>query len=174
MSYREDFTGWDELTLADLVVAYRKAKADVFFENSFPTAIKFADYEQNLLANLKSLLKRLRNQEGFAKDKNLLGEFRLVPKKMGIVRKKDATPGHAHFSDASRAFESLLATQNLIPAFRIVGDFPVDAHVVSALWVNKVGHKLDACLDETVYGSRLRRVRTEELNRPDFTGGSIT
>lgn len=62
MGYQPDFTGWDELTLADLLVAYRKAKADVFFENTFPTAIKFAEYEQKLLGKLEALLKRLQDQ----------------------------------------------------------------------------------------------------------------
>lgn len=164
MGYLAEFNGWDELTLADLLVAYRKAKADVFFENSFPTAIKFADYEQELLANLGSLLKRLQKQQGFAKDETLLGQFRLVPKKLGLERKERAPSGHAHFSDAALAFESLLARHELTPGFRVVGDFPVTTHVLSALWINMVGHKLDACLDKTAYGSRLRRVRTEELH----------
>ena len=53
MSYYAKFTGWDSLTVEDLLVAYRKAKADCFFENTFPTAIKFAEYEQDLLINLK-------------------------------------------------------------------------------------------------------------------------
>lgn len=163
MSYQAIFKGWNELTLSDLLVAYRKAKADVFFENTFPTAIKFAEYEQDLLANLKSLLRRLQIQQGFAMDEALLGEFRLVPKKLGLECKKDAPTSHAHFSDASRAFESLLVRHDLTPGFRIIGDFPVDAHIISALWINMVGHKLDACLDRTAYGSRLRRVRTEDL-----------
>lgn len=163
MSYQADFKGWDELERSDLLVAYRKAKADVFFENSFPTAIKFADYEQGLLIHLDDLLERLKKQQGFAKDKTLLGDFRLVPKKLALEEKEGAPQGHVHFSDASRAFESFLERRNLKPGFRIVGDFPVDAHVISALWINMVGHKLDACLDDTVYGSRLRRVRTENL-----------
>lgn len=57
MSYEASFKGWDKLELDDLLVAYRKAKADVYFENSFPTAIQFADYEQDILGILKNLLK---------------------------------------------------------------------------------------------------------------------
>ncbi len=175
MSYQANFTGWDNLTLADLLVAYRKAKADVFFENTFPTAIKFAEYEQDLLANLESLLQRLQTQPGFAEDKALLGQFRLVPKKLGLERKGDAPSGHTHFSDPNRALEGLLARHELTPGFRIIGDFPVDTHVLSALWINMVGHKLDACLDETAYGSRLRRVHTEELvNRQERRPFHIT
>ena len=56
MSYKAEFTGWGNLQFKDLLVAYRKAKADCFFENTFPTAVKFAEYEQNLLPNLRKLL----------------------------------------------------------------------------------------------------------------------
>ena len=42
MSYQAVFTGWEDLKLKDLLVADRKAKADCFFENTFPTAVKFA------------------------------------------------------------------------------------------------------------------------------------
>jgi len=38
MSYQAEFAGWEFLTIEDLLVAYRKAKADCFFENTFPTA----------------------------------------------------------------------------------------------------------------------------------------
>jgi len=105
----------------------------------------------------------LQSQQGFAEDEALLGQFRLVPKKLGLERKNSAPAGHTHFSDPARAFEGLLARHKLIPGFRIIGDFPVNTHVLSALWINMVGHKLDACLDESAYGSRLRRFRTEEL-----------
>jgi hypothetical protein len=36
MSYQPEFKGWKNLSLADMLVAYRKAKADCFFENCFP------------------------------------------------------------------------------------------------------------------------------------------
>ncbi|WFO19574.1 hypothetical protein ATS73_001550 [Pseudoalteromonas sp. H100] len=75
MGYRAEFTGWDSITIEDLLVAYRKAKADCFFENTFPTAIKFAEYEQNLLTNLKALLGQLQADAGFAENVELLGGF---------------------------------------------------------------------------------------------------
>lgn len=163
MNYQAVFKGWDKLSRVDLLVAYRKAKADVFFENSIPTAIKFAEYEQDLLKNLDGLITRLNEASGFAADNALLGEFRIVPKKLTLRSRKGAPKGHVHFSDPNRAFESLLERHDVTPGFRIVGDFPVDAHVLSALWINMIGHKLDACLDDSAYGFRLRRIRTEDL-----------
>lgn len=164
MAYHAEFSGWKNVDLEDLVVAYRKAKADCFFENTFPTAIKFAEYEQNLLGNLESLLKRLHEAAGFINMENLLGDFRLLPKKLSIKPKKNApVGGHVHFSNPNRAVEHLIDCNDFVPEFRIVGDFPVDSHILSALWINTIGHKFDARLHESCYGARLRRIRDDEL-----------
>ena len=168
MSYRAEFNGWDNLTIEDLLVAYRKAKADCFFENTFPTAIKFAEYEQDLLANLNDLLSRLKSNSGFESDEELLGDFRLLPKKLSTDRKADSTEnGHVHFSKPERAVESLFKNYDITPEFRIVGDFPVDAHIISALWINMIGHQFDAKLDDSCYGARLKRIRNDELFAED-------
>ncbi|WOA30136.1 hypothetical protein [Alloalcanivorax xenomutans] len=164
MSYYAKFNGWDSLTIEDLLVAYRKAKADCFFENTFPTAINFAEYEQDLLVNLKRLLKQLKNDSGFEDNEELLGDFRLLPKKLSTNKKPKATEnGHVHFSKPERAIESLFKNYDITPEFRIVGDFPIDSHVISALWINMIGHKLDAKLDKCCYGARLKRIRNDEL-----------
>ncbi|CAE6496865.1 conserved hypothetical protein [Nitrosomonas nitrosa] len=162
MSYKAKFTGWKNLTLKDLLVAYRKAKADCFFENTFPTAIKFAEYEQDLLANLKALLASLQINKGFAENANYLGEFRLLPKKLSFKPKVGTGNGHVHFSNPQRAFEHLTKNNDLTPEFRIVGDFPVDSHIISALWINMIGYQFDACLDNSCYGARLKRIRNDE------------
>lgn len=164
MSYEANFEGWDSLCIEDLLIAYRKAKADCFFENTFPTAIKFAEYEQNLLANLKELLERLRRDSGFGSNEDLLGDYRLLPKKLSTKKRAEsADNGHVHFSSPERAVDSLFKNYNVTPEFRIVGDFPIDSHVISALWINMVGHKLDAKFDKCCYGARLKRIRDDEL-----------
>ncbi len=169
MSYKAEFNGWDKLSIDDLLVAYRKAKADCFFENCFPTAINFAEYEQNLLDNLARLLSSLQSKEGFSSDKELLGNYRLVPKKLGTKLKSSTSNGHVHFSTPERAFASLTQNYKLKPEFRIIGDFPVDTHILSALWINTVGHKFDACLSDQCYGSRLRRLRDDSsLSKATF------
>ncbi|MCE0555600.1 hypothetical protein K1M91_01355 [Motilimonas sp. E26] len=168
MSYQAEFTGWDSLTIEDLLVAYRKAKADCFFENTFPTAIKFAEYEQDLLANLDALLKQLQNDAGFARNDGLIGDFRLLPKKLSSKRKSGASDnGHVHFSKPDRAVEGLFKYYNVVPEFRIVGDFPINTHIISALWINMIGHKFDAKLDDSCYGGRLKRIRNDELFADD-------
>lgn len=168
MTYKEKFSGWDSITIEDLIVAYRKAKADCFFENTFPTAIKFSEYEQDLLVNLKKLLEQLKINSGFENNKELLGAFRLLPKKLSINKKCDANEdGHVHFSKPDREVESLFKHYDITPEFRIVGDFPVDTHIISALWINTVGHKFDAKLDDSCYGARLKRVHNDQLFSED-------
>lgn len=79
--------------------------------------------------------------------------------------------GHGFFSEPQRAFLHLCETNNLSPEFRLVGDFPVQMHILSALWINLVGHKFDAVLSRSTYGSRLRRYRPEP-GSPEGTLGN--
>lgn len=147
--YYAKFKGWNNITLTDLLVAYRKAKADCFFDSTFPTSAEFAKYEDNLIENLGKLQLCLVLASGFEHNlDNLTGEFRLIPKKLGIKDKdeknEETKNGHTHFSDYKRAFQHLKETKKPEFEFRIVGDFPVETHIISALWVNMVGHKFDA------------------------------
>ncbi|MCA4215510.1 RNA-directed DNA polymerase [Acinetobacter baumannii] len=166
MTYKASFTGWENLKIEDLLVAYRKAKADCFFENTFPTAVKFAEYEQNLLTNLKSFLKKLRNENGFIENSKLLGNYRVVPKKLSIDRKNiEGYAGHIHFSDPKKNLNKLFSENVVEPSFRLIGDFPVETHLISALWINMIGEQFDERLGESCYAARLKRIKNNE----DFT-----
>ena len=99
MSYQAKFTGWDELTLSDLMVAYRKAKVDCFMEDGYPSAIDFAEFEENLLDNLKYLLDEWQEHDGPKNLTHYFGKFRVVPKKVSSKPKEDCKNGHTHFSN---------------------------------------------------------------------------
>ena len=166
MSYQAKFTGWGELTLTDLMIAYRKAKVDCFMEDGYPSAIDFAEFEENLLGNLKYLLKEWQEHDGPKDLSNYFGKFRVVPKKVSSKPKEDCKNGHTHFSNKKRAFEHFCKFNTITPEFRIVGNFPVKTHILSALWINMVGHKFDSCLSESdVYGARLKRLKGEGANK---------
>lgn len=166
MSYRAEFNSWSELTLTDLMVAYRKAKVDCFMEDGYPSAIDFAEFEEDLLDNLKHLLQEWQNHDGPKSYNDYFGQFRVVPKKLSSKPKEDCKNGHTHFSNKKRAFEHFCHSNTITPEFRIVGNFPVKTHILSALWINMVGHKFDSCLSESdVYGARLKRLKGEGSNR---------
>jgi hypothetical protein len=153
---------WSKLELSHLFNAYRKAKSDCFFERTVGAAHKFVEYEQNLPENLASLLKTLKREQIDVVLSANLGVPRLSAKRLGLQEKKSGASAHSFFSDPSRAFESLLRSHSLEPEFRLIGDFPVDMHILSALWINLVGHKFDASLSQHCYGSRLRRYRASK------------
>lgn len=162
MSYVAKFEGWANLTQIDLIVAYRKAKADCFIEDGFPSAIDFAEFEENLLINLDKLLEEWKEHDGPKNIDNYLGHFRVVPKKISSKPKENSNNGHTHFSNKKRAFKHFCCSNTLIPEFRIVGNFPVKTHILSALWINMVGHIFDSCLNnDDVYGARLKRLKSD-------------
>jgi hypothetical protein len=160
------------VTLTDLFYAYRKAKADCFFEHSINVAREFAKYEENIAANLSNLLATINS--GNIKSKLLasLGTSKIIAKKLSTqpLDRHCAPTGHRFFSDPHRAFESLKDSHKLIPEFRIIGNFPVEMHVLSALWINQVGHKFDATLSKSSYGSRLRRYRKDPSDPNQLVG----
>lgn len=137
-------------TLADCFLAYRKAKAEAFYENTHFHALAFAEYERNLMENLRRLHKQLCDPSaGWARSVAWLGSYLYAPKSVG-------TPGAAR-SDAiyfryldpieewNRAYyegggERVKAT------FRLVIAPTVNFQVVSALWLLKVGHKYDGAI----------------------------
>lgn len=165
---------WQDLTMQDLFFAFRKAKADCFFERSICIASAFTDYEQDLARNLTALLTTLQEGEVAEVLAQNMGQTRVVAKKLGTSPKRPQNggvpDGHGFFSDPKRAFEHLRASHDLTPEFRLVGNFPVEMHVLSALWINLVGHKFDAVLSTSAYGSRLRRYRPEPGSPKDSVG----
>ena len=170
---KAEISSWQNVSLEDLFFAFRKAKGDCFFQRSICIADKFAIYEQNLASHLTALLQRLQNGDIDELLKQHIGEIRVVAKKLSVAAKveKDAAPeGHSFFSDPTRAFERLCATHDLTPEFRLVGDFPVEMHLLSALWINLAGHKFDAALSKSSYGSRLRRYRAPPGSPKDSLG----
>lgn len=158
---------WQTLTLRDMVYAYRKAKADCFFDHIVGSSRMFAHFELDIAANLSVLLSRLKQGEAEAVFSEGLGRPRVVGKKLSISNRQrlkadcgngsEEDEAHVFFSDASRAFQDLKLGKSLVPEFRLVGDFSVEFHILSALWINKIGHRFDAVLNESAFGTRLKR-----------------
>jgi len=164
---------WNTLQPQDLFYAYRKAKVDCFkFTDVKCISQKIATYEKNLSANLDDMLVRLKTGEISGLLLENLGECRLVPKKLSIAssNKKTMNDAHGFFSDPDRAFANLCEISTLKPEFRLIGDFPIEMHVLSALWINTVGHKFDEVLSRSAYGSRLRRYRSESGDETPVVG----
>lgn len=156
--------GWENanfISEADLYVAYRKAKIDMYYERDHVTAIAFCEYEEQLDESLKSLHAALNNPEPtWMHALEFVGEYGYIPKSLGPSDpKKEPEPASFIHSDPDAAWRALSQQCPHKAEFRLIGRHPVAFHVVSALWIQKVGHLYDGVLKDCAYGSRLRRKR---------------
>ena len=125
----------------DITTAYRKAKADAFYDYGNLNLLKFAEFEQDLVENLHALRNKLLNWE-FEDYDEFVGSFTLIMKEC-VEDIKDKP--FVFFSDVQRNWEH---ASNIKVDFRIIGQHPVEFHILSSLWIDKVG---GAFLTSNVY-----------------------
>lgn len=161
-------------SLGSLYVAYRKAKAEAFYENTHFHALAFTKYEQALDTNLRKLRDRLiaRTQD-WQSDLAFLGDHAYLPKSVDCSSWDDNNDGHFRALDPRRDWEHRFAEsgKRARATLRLVIRPTVDFQIISALWIIFVGHLFDAALDRKAsFGNRLRRSyngpRDERITSP--------
>lgn len=168
--------------LQDLGMAYRKAKVDLYY-SSHPRLTDIASYEENLHANLTALLEKVNgDDETWVTKKDFIGSWTLTAKSIdmeGWKRQKKEGGNGLTFSSPSDEWEhacsTLEANQKDKPKaeFRVMADCAIDFHVLSTLWMLKVGHLFDAKLTECAYGNRLRRKGNTETDINELSLGTF-
>ena len=140
----------------DLYLAYRKLKSYVYHENfSLPLRIQIAEFEDDGFQNkMNSLIKRTAEfiETGYGLEDYLKNiNYFLVPKRF-----KNSTTND--FSDKKKAFYYSNLPSNkthIVEKITVFIECPVELHILTVLWVMKIGHRLDAELLENCYGNRL-------------------
>jgi len=163
--------------LPELVVAYRKAKAEAFYDTNCAHGLKFSAYELDLIENLRNLLEKLNDPKSdWSGDGKFIGEATCIPKSISPPNRKSNSGSKLHFqtSDQLEEWRRIAETGKKAEAeFRTVINATVEYLVISALWVIKVGHIYDETLDTfSSMGSRLRRWRPEE-HQPQGASGEL-
>lgn len=148
--------------LKDLGTAFRKAKVDLYYSTN-SSLFAIADYEENLEDNLQRLQEKINGRPTtWVKDPDFLGAWTLVPKAIKCGKDNDAGLIHA---SPEEEWSCLTKTEEKpVAEFRLMAECSMDFHVLSALWMLKVGHLFDEQLSENVYGSRLRRTLENKIN----------
>ena len=163
------------LTLADLHLAYRKAKSDAFYDGLHPSAIAYSEFEQKLDANLKELYKRLTDENDcWWKENAFIGNYLVIPKSIDDSEWNKAENIHFRSVDPDldwmQRFEEN-RKKRLDAKFRLIITPTVSYQIVSALWILKVGSIFEEKLDKNLsYGNRLRRKRHELEDFGSFNG----
>jgi hypothetical protein len=161
------------ITPKDLILAWRKAKVDLYYSTN-PPLFEIADYEDKLLDNLERLRQRINGKDqDWVTDPDFLGTWTLAPKtiKFSGGPKKPVNDENATkettliFASPDAEWESLTGKGERPTAeFRLMARCSIDFHVFSALWMMQVGHHFDKELGDNVYGSRLRRNGKDNIN----------
>src|ERR1700704_6608962 len=78
------------ISLSDLYVAYRKAKAEAFYENTPFHALSCTNYEERLDATLRALHGRLsETSSSWSSDGSWLGGYAYAPKSVDLPQVPD-------------------------------------------------------------------------------------
>ena len=124
------------ITEVDLINAYRKTKVDLYY-SSRQNFRSLLEYEQDLKGNLEKLLNVVNEATSIPYFKIDSNSYSLMGK--SVEKKNDSTNDY----DVT---------------FRLIENFSIDFHILSSLWIQKIGEKIDAEFDDNiVYGNRLRR-----------------
>lgn len=129
-----------EITQQDLIQAYKKVKVDLFYSNCENYA-RLMDYEHDLEKNLLELKKKIDN---YPETSNSLAYVQDATSYSLIGKSYDFDDGIT---------------------LRVMSNFPIEFHVLSSLWIQKIGLKIDAEFDNSmIWGNRLRRCSEGTLN----------
>ncbi|WP_018626609.1 RNA-directed DNA polymerase [Niabella aurantiaca] len=142
--------------ITEVKTAYKKLKSYVYHENfSLPLRISLAEYEgPNIAKKLEKLVDEI---NAYAQNPQT-GIFRhyksirasLMPK--NFEDNKGLLADEAfYFSNANKLREYVIEKET---PFILC---PIEIHIVSILWIMKIGHKLDEKLSFPCYGNRLLR-----------------
>lgn len=158
-----------------LLLAYRKAKADVFYQST--DRLKILKYEERLEHNLEELHDAIvfgRNADLFSTP-DFTGTGTFAPKSLELDPNNANNPRPSIVENV--VFTSPIdqwnektseANSNGNPykaTFRLMADSGMGLHVLSALWLKHVGAALEKKLFfETPYANRIRRTRDKEYN----------
>src|SRR5574337_303994 len=173
--------GWadpDFITPLDLGVAYRKTKADLYYERDHPVSFALCEYEARLDSNLTTLFEKLQSGDlAWMTEPGFVGEWSVIPKGLDEGPQADAALAWrpSDPEECWRARVESLWTRHKKPvaSFRVVGVHSINFHVVSTLWMLKVGHLYDAALGDAAFGSRLRRYRPAGGKRGDVNRSAL-
>src|ERR1700761_1260409 len=105
------------ITPSDITLAYRKAKADAFFENGHLNLYNFAIFERNLEENLSNTRQRLLNWDPEEPLRDFVGTAQYILKEC-VEPLRD---GFVFFSDIRRDWER---TRKIDVDFRLIGSHP--------------------------------------------------
>ncbi|HDZ0812080.1 TPA: RNA-directed DNA polymerase, partial [Klebsiella pneumoniae] len=155
------------ISLEELGLAYRKAKVDLYY-SSHVSLEAIASYEESLHTNLTVLQEKIQgDDESWVEENEFTGNWFLATKSVDMScweQQREPQANGLIFSSPAEKWAyacNPMADKNeqkkIKAEFRVMAQCSLDFHVLSTLWMLKVGHLFDAKLSTCAYGNRLRR-----------------
>jgi len=151
-------------SLNDLLIAFKKAKSEVYHEKLQVALLAFPQYEKDLNYNLNELLNRLNSENVEFVTAGLFNSyngFYPIAKKINFDEKHKDEPNVYYSSLKSRWKDKQSKIDNI--DFRIISNLNVEFHIISSLWIDHFAYELEKGLSNNSYGSRLNVA----FNKPD-------
>ncbi len=147
------------ISLAEVWLAFRKAKKEAYYSNTAAYGLKFVNFEKDLVTNLEKLHKMLLDEEhSWAENPDYLGGASRVPKSLEPFSDGTSEP-HFRESDPLAEWKRTHSKRKKATAtVRLVITASVEYLVISTIWALKVGDLYERNLiTPGVYANRLRR-----------------
>ncbi|MHB9833261.1 RNA-directed DNA polymerase [Paraburkholderia terrae] len=161
----------NQVGISDLYLAYRKAKAEAFHENTHYHAVAFTKFEQDLHRNLTAIQRRLNESDpDWFSSPGFIGDHAYLPKSVDTSKWDSVDEGHFRALDPFDDWETRFNKDRkaATASLRLVIRPTVAFQVVSALWIMRVGHLFDAVLDRNAsFANRLRRTGSRARDGSD-------
>lgn len=151
-----------EITFENMILAYRKAKVDLYFSVD-SRELDLLEYEENLSTRLNALLLNINGTSSeWAEAPDFVGGYSVVPKSLS----PDSSLGDPSiFAPVlNRQFTASPGEEKAVATFRVISQCSIDMHVLTSLWLMTIGAKFDAQLSKSSMGNRLRRRRDGMFN----------
>lgn len=156
-----------DVSMEELVVAYRHTKAELFAERSIPSRLALLKYEEDLVGNLKKLWAKINrglDEDGgdWIKDEEFLGPIVTQPKEIefgeSVVESERSASPHLYVTEAKSRWESVKSSKRPIAKFRTMSLPSIEFQILGVIWITKAGHLLDQELLPCCRGNRLKRL----------------
>lgn len=165
----------------DLYTAYKKTKFELFNDKNSVLTLKLFSFEKNLQKNISDLHNKLQ-ASGLTDIK--IGGFFEYPKSLKLEKNKvtknecfkDNSLNSCCENEAVHFFSSSLIhheikqkdINNYKLEFRKIIDAEIEFHIISTLWIMKIGQYIDEKFSKDIYGSRLIRIRPTDTSSCEF------
>lgn len=149
-------------TKKDLYIAYKKVKFELFNDKNSVATLKLFEFESDLDKNINILFKKIKDGNLLNKNLECNGFFEL-PKSFEDQSVND----NIHFFSSALNHHDF-DSNNTSLKFRKIINANIDFHIISALWISKVGKYIDERFDSNIYGARLTRIKPVDTSSCEY------